>query len=184
MDDCRKRRVEVRGDETVHRCINKKAQQYKNPVDAAACSVCPMRVFIEKKQKQKSTDLPIVETGNMPQCEFRMNGGCSVTGLKVDADICNRCAKDSKMETARMGEKVVNFATAIRKWVAAGRPERTDEQVVAILEDHCKKCNMYNHERQVCNSCGCPANRNLPAIRNKLKMATEQCPLGRFGTDV
>jgi ribosomal protein L37E len=88
------------------------------------------------------------------------------------------------METARLLDKVVNYAKAVRQWVAAGRPERTDEEAERLFNEFCNKCSMYNREKGICNSCGCPANTDQPAIKNKLKMATESCPLGQFGPGV
>ncbi len=182
--NCRKRQKERNGDQVLYRCVHKKADTYRSEVSEAACAACPLAVLVKSKKKgQKNlADLPVIETGPYPSCEFRVAGTCAVTSLPVNPEICNRCAKDTKMETARFGEKVMNYSKALRKWIAAGRPERTDEEVAAILAEHCGGCRMYDKKREVCNSCGCPANKNLPAIRNKLKMATEACPLGRFGT--
>ena len=184
MKDCRKRQVERRGDSVQHRCIHKQADTYRQPVNASVCDTCPLRVFIAKKQTMPG--LPIVDTSGYPSCEFRTLGGpevkCGVTSLSVTKEICERCAKESKMEAARLGEKVVNYVTAVRRWVAAGRPERTDGEIAAIFDNHCNKCSMF--QNGVCNSCGCPANKDQPAIRNKLRMATEECPLGQFPAKV
>ena len=190
MKECRKRQVERRDDEVMHRCVNKQADAYRTIVDSSVCDACPVRVFIEKKQQRgkKLGDLPIVEVGDYPSCEFRHGRGgakkCGVTGLSVTPDQCGRCAKESKMETARLMDKVMNYAAAVRKWVAAGRPVRTEEEIAEIYEKHCSGCTMFDKERQVCNSCGCPANKNQPPLKNKLAMATEECPLGQFGPKV
>lgn len=192
MKECRKRQVERRKGEVVHRCINRQADHYRQPVDASACNSCPVRVLLEKAHKKAPTkvQLPVVDTSDYPTCEFRFKNPndqtpmCGVTGLKTDKDICTRCAKDSKMETARLIDKVMNYQAAVRKWVGAGRPERTDAEIEQIYEEHCSGCSMFDKERQVCNSCGCPANKHQPALRNKLRMATEACPLGRFPAKV
>jgi len=191
MKDCRKRQVERRQGETMHRCINKQADQYRQHVDASICDSCPVRVFIEQKKKKEAANpklengLPIVQLGNLPPCEFRHNGRtCGVTALPIDEEICNRCAADTKDAVANLLNKAVNYATAMRKWVAAGSPVRTDEEISAIFDEHCNKCAMFDKVRGVCNSCGCPASKDQPAIRNKLKMATEACPLGRFPAKV
>lgn len=189
MKECRKRQVERRGDEKVERCINKNADAYRTVVDSSICDSCPVRVFIERKKKRGKQlgDLPIIETGNYPSCEFRTGRAekrCGVTDLPVDPDKCNRCAKESKMETAKLLEKPMNYLAAVRKWFAAGKPERTDEEIKEIYEKHCSGCRMFDKERQVCNSCGCPASTTQPALRNKLRMATEECPLGQFPAKV
>lgn len=186
---CRKRQVERSSDGTVtHRCIHKLAETYRQPVTKSVCDACPVKVLLESKQVKKRISLPVIDTSDYPSCEFRRSGSevtCGVTNLPVNADQCGQCAKESKMETARFKEKAVNYITAFRKWVAAGRPERTDEEVQYILDNFCNNgCTMYDKERKVCNSCGCPANNNMPAIKNKLKMATEECPLGQFPAKV
>ena len=188
MKDCRKRQVERRGDEVIHRCVHKKAETYKLPVCESTCDACPLRVFIEQKQKKKQVGLPILPHEDFPTCEFRVKGNaeriCGVTNLPVTAEICNRCAKDTKDETPKLLDKAINYATAVRKWVAAGKPERTQEEMEAIWNDHCSNCRMYDKVRKVCNSCGCPASTDQPSLKNKLKMATEACPLGRFPAKV
>lgn len=193
MKDCRKRQVERRGDEVSHRCVNKKADAYRTSVDASICDVCPVRVAMQQaKQKQVSgknlSELPVIEIGDYPSCEFRVGKPegkyCGVTNLPVNPEICTRCVKDDKTATATFGQKAVNYLTAVRRWVAAGRPERTDEEIQEIYDNHCSGCSMFDKERQVCNSCGCPASKNQPALRNKLRMATEECPLGRFPAKV
>jgi len=129
--------------------------------------------------------LPVVQDSGYPACEFRINTGkltCGVTGLEVDKEICTRCAKDSKMETPNLMQKAVSYAKAVRRWVAAGKPERTQEEVEAIYEEHCSKCALFRNG--VCNACGCPASTDQPPLRNKLRMATEACPLGRFPAKV
>jgi len=192
MEECRKRQVEKRNGQVLHRCINKEADQYKQYVDGSVCNSCPVRVFMEKKKlkyaKGSGPALPVIHSNEgFPTCEYRINVDghtCGVTGLPVTREICNRCAKDSKEETPNLLQKVMNYSAAVRKWVAAGRPERTDEEIQAIYDEHCSKCSMYDKERNICNSCGCPANKDQPALRNKLRMGTEACPLGRFPAKV
>jgi hypothetical protein len=72
-------------------------------------------------------------------------------------------------------EKVSRYAAAIAKWIAAGRPTRSQEQIDAILATHCGPCEHFKNE--ACNQCGCKVNKHHAAWRNKLAMATEACPL-------
>lgn len=189
MLECRKRQIEKSGGEIIHRCVNKKADDYLQVVEESICESCPVRAYLETSKKPKQAPvLPIVDTSGFPSCEFRYKQEgqpqCGVTGLSVDKEICKRCAKDEKMATPRLLEKVMNYSAAVRRWVAAGKPERTDDEIKEIYENHCSQCSMYDKERKICNSCGCPANTNQPALRNKLRMATEACPLGRFPAKV
>lgn len=191
MLPCRKRQEEIRNGETHHKCVNKEAEAYRTYVDGHVCSACPVRVFMEEQKrkytKQNKISLPVVDDGGYPACEYRVNAGgklCAVTNLPVTPDICNRCAKDTKDATPNLLEKVMNYSAAVRKWVAAGRPERTQDEIESIYNEHCSKCAMFDVKRKVCNSCGCPASTDQPPLRNKLKMATEACPLGRFPAKV
>lgn len=191
MLECRKRQVERRAGEVHHKCINKESEAYRTYVDSTVCGACPVRVMLEQAEtkfaRQRPLQLPVINDTGYPSCEFRINKGemtCGVTGLPTDADICNRCAKDSKTATPNLLDKVVSYSKAVRKWVAAGRPERTQEEVQQIYDEHCSKCSMFDRKKNVCNSCGCPANTDQPPLRNKLKMATEACPLGRFPAKV
>lgn len=187
MKPCRKRQVETRRGEERFKCMHKACDYNRKPVNESICDACPMRVYVEEK-KRKPGALPIADHGNMVPCEFRHRSPCgmrcAVTNLAVDNEKCNRCAKDTKDATARLLDKAVNYATAMRKWAAAGMPERTDDEISQLFDDHCSRCAMFDKERGVCNSCGCPASKDQPAIRNKLKMATEACPLGQFPAKV
>lgn len=85
---------------------------------------------------------------------------------------------------ATFPDKMKNYASAVKKWVAAGRPVRSDERVKEILNDHCRTCRLFDREKQACNSCGCSVNESPFPLGNKLKMATEKCPLGQFDSEV
>lgn len=72
----------------------------------------------------------------------------------------------------------LRYSMAVVKWMRAGRPERTDEDVAAICDVICPNCGHFNGTS--CNICGCPIRRSGPALRNKAKMATEHCPKGKW----
>ena len=65
------------------------------------------------------------------------------------------------------------YATALRKWAAAGFPTRSDEEVERIYSEHCVPCKYF--QRGHCAKCGCKL-RSTVTIHSKLKMATESCP--------
>jgi hypothetical protein len=60
------------------------------------------------------------------------------------------------------------------RWIAAGRPTRTQEQIDTILAIHCEPCEHFKDG--ACGKCGCRINKSPEAWRNKLAMATEPCP--------
>lgn len=68
---------------------------------------------------------------------------------------------------------------ARQKWRAAGKPERTDEEVAQVMEI-CKTCPFFqslNNRLSLgrCTKCGCQL--NLGRSLNKIRFATEGCPL-------
>lgn len=65
------------------------------------------------------------------------------------------------------------FMSARDKWIKAGRPERTDEEVAHIYDAFCKPCKFLQNGS--CKLCGCLINRERKYL-NKLRWATEQCP--------
>jgi hypothetical protein len=69
--------------------------------------------------------------------------------------------------------------SAVAKWIAAGRPTRSQEQIEAILTTICdaKPVPCEHFRNGSCDLCGCKINANPSALRNKLAMGTESCPL-------
>jgi hypothetical protein len=71
---------------------------------------------------------------------------------------------------------VSNYWKAVKRWIAAGRPKRSAEEVKTIHADFCAGCNWYDPESQRCKGCGCSVKPKGIAILNKIEMATEHCP--------
>lgn len=74
--------------------------------------------------------------------------------------------------------KASNYAAALIKWIKAGRPTRTQAEIDRLLTEHCTPCDRFRNGS--CSSCGCRINRDTLPFKNKLAMATEPCPLGKF----
>jgi len=68
----------------------------------------------------------------------------------------------------------------MRRWIAAGRPKRGDEQIRRIFETICRPCEHFDARRNTCTLCGCRCRPDGTALRNKLRMATEHCPAGKW----
>jgi len=132
--------------------------------------------------------LPVLDNPEFPMCPYRYKGQeghvCSITNLGVDSEICHRCDAKTRVEEkknqAKLGTKVMNYFGAVRRWVASGSPTRTPEEVKELFETHCKGCEMYDEEKHACKTCGCNIAPVGDPLANKLAMATEHCPLGRF----
>jgi hypothetical protein len=69
------------------------------------------------------------------------------------------------------------FTRETIKWMFAGRPTRTQEQI-DLLHQICQRCSEFvtGNGRDKCNLCGCNINKNI-SMFNKLAMATTSCPL-------
>jgi hypothetical protein len=104
-------------------------------------------------------------------------------------------------------QKPLTYGRALRRWAQAGYPVRTDDEVKAILDTHCRNCQAF-FDGSTCQhvNCGCSIKgleeekRNLlvkmisslgftritkrtQGLVNKLRMATESCPERKWGTD-
>lgn len=113
----------------------------------------------------------------MADCEFDEFLKCVHCGYQARrADTRRNCAID---RPPSLLVRLRNYEAALARWLAAGRPVRSDAEVeglLAICESN--RCGAYREG--TCLSCGCPVNRSGFAVRNKLRMATEQCPRGEW----
>jgi hypothetical protein len=82
--------------------------------------------------------------------------------------------------SADFGTKALAYVDAIKVWIQKGRPRRSQAEVEAIFNDHCSKCERFDAETKSCKSCGCAVAPTGHPLGNKISMATENCPLGRW----
>jgi hypothetical protein len=74
------------------------------------------------------------------------------------------------------------FVSAEAKWIAAGMPKRSPEQIEEIYQlcQSCDKMEPSNTEGySSCRLCGCTLAK-FPNVINKIEMATENCPLAKW----
>lgn len=188
MVDCKKRQREISGSDTSFRCIHHKSSVYAQIVTDDQCKGCPIRVSSKKKSapcKEKLPTLIIKSQDGFPGCPFRYTNKskeitCSITGLQVTAKICHKCEKESRTQEAKFGQKVKNYFGAIRRWVAHGKPTRSQMEINELFTKNCKNCERYDNEKHACKNCGCTISNGSDPLENKLAMATAHCPLGRF----
>lgn len=76
-----------------------------------------------------------------------------------------------------MAVRLIRYGGAVKRWIAAGRPVRSDDRVRDIFERLCRPCEYFDPRRHTCRLCGCHVRRSGSALANKIKMATERCPL-------
>jgi len=73
---------------------------------------------------------------------------------------------------------VTHYAQAVATWTAAGFPVREQAEVERIEADLCRPCEKYIDGR--CKQCGCQVTASSIPLLNKIKMATESCPQGKW----
>lgn len=93
----------------------------------------------------------------------------------VDADICKNCHMSKVPNFPSNSKLITNYGKAVKRWIVAGRPTRSKEEVKRIY-DLCASCNWFDSESQRCKGCGCNVKPKGLAIFNKIKMLTEHCP--------
>lgn len=91
--------------------------------------------------------------------------------------------------------RVRRYGRAVRRWLRAGKPTRTNEEVAAIYRDHCLTCKYRDPRKGTCKLCGCRVcgkdgafftflGLSLPAkaraMLNKIRMGTEHCPRNKW----
>lgn len=119
-------------------------------------------------------------------CRFRLQGPYG----KKFVHICDNCGRRHISKYDNPGlitrkcvgpgviKKTTNFTQSSFKYVKAGRPRRTDEEIDKIL-DICHNCPTKRFNGKICTRCGCPINRERKWL-NKLKWGTERCPDGHW----
>lgn len=194
MVNCNRRQREIYKGTKQFRCVNPDSKNFGSVIPDAICAACPFVIHktktckeIRKTRKQEEHKLPVLNLQpGYPECPYRYTCTdaktlkCSITNLRVDPGICARCDKETRKRTAKLGTKIVNYFGAIRRWVASGRPRRTQEEIESLFETHCKRCKRYDQNNHACQNCGCQVSTDSEPLDNKLAMATEHCPLGRF----
>ncbi len=120
----------------------------------------------------------------------RFRAHCSCSRKDITIKECSRCPQHSNLLSVKDGEskeivpmkapnlltRVNNYQMAVRKWIAAGRPSRTQEAIDNIRTTFCAKCDWRDPMKDICKGCGCPVTTSGYPLLNKIAMATENCP--------
>jgi len=129
----------------------------------------------------------------MPNGMLKVRPYCEILHKEIDIDTCNKCVADmgdvnasldedvvmireDEVEYPAMGEIVTNYWQAVKNWIKAGRPKRTETEVKKIHDVYCSQCDWYDKDARRCKGCGCAVKPTGGALLNKIKMATENCP--------
>lgn len=76
--------------------------------------------------------------------------------------------------------KVAHCGVALLHWSFGGFQTRSKEEVQRIYTEHCRPCEYFDAVADACKICGCNVRAEGMAIRNKIAMATEKCPKGKW----
>jgi len=72
-------------------------------------------------------------------------------------------------------QMALKYSKAILKWSLAGFPVRNQEDIKHIYNDICLPCEYHINGK--CKKCGCRISESTIALKNKIKIGTEHCPL-------
>lgn len=139
------------------------------------CSVCRTLAKPSKAELEEAA-------GVLPECGTRS----SFAPPRVEAEATESpTAVALTAAAAELGLTYARrYAKAITKWVAAGKPKRSDEEVARILAIcQSNECGKYAVNALIggrCTVCGCRVNSSQMALANKIRMATEECPQQRW----
>lgn len=72
------------------------------------------------------------------------------------------------------------YARSLSRWIKAGRPVRSEKEILGIFTTYCRECEHLDGSR--CGVCGCHVGTVRSPLLNKIAMATERCPLKKWTT--
>ncbi|MFA5056484.1 MAG: hypothetical protein WC485_00085 [Opitutaceae bacterium] len=114
---------------------------------------------------------PMKRPGYLPPQEIPMTAEAEEQTKEAAADL------GVSFETAK------TYIKALLRWYKAGRPKRSQEEVEQIYNTFCRPkprpCQYFVDGK--CSKCGCNVNLSKLTVLNKIKMATESCPVGKWG---
>jgi len=68
---------------------------------------------------------------------------------------------------------------ALTRWIKAGRPVRSQEQIQEIY-GICQQCRALDATTNFCKYCGCRVANHPNLMLNRIAIATERCPVGKW----
>ena len=159
-------------------------------VDPFGCNECLHRIEKEAEEGMKYDPCPharderhLSTRGNIARvCQ---SPSSPLHNRSVSPIECKRCpirllpeSSDEVPTLPSFPKRVLNYTEAVAEWITKGRPERSNEDVEHIYSTYCVPCSWL--KRGTCQGCGCRVARNGVAVTNKIKMATQHCPQGKW----
>lgn len=140
-----------------------------NPCDNSHTSLMRALEFVDCCQKENRYDLAEY---HMLQMEDRPLG----REEPIASLIAYRRMRVARVASPSLVIRGWNFTVAMTRWVIAGRPRRSQTEIDERLAI-CQECPFL--ENNICTKCGCACVEENQ-IMNKLVLATEVCPEGRW----
>jgi len=160
------------------RCLNKQCSLYGRNVTEDDCDGCPTPAQRKKKGPCVPPPVPHVSTA-----ELRNISDDEVKEMMRAAGLDESEFQESP-EYPAMTLQLWLYKEALIRWHKAGRPVRSQEQVQKIHSEFCANpdtpCDYYDPKKRRCKDCGCRVTTGAIAVVNKIKMATESCPKGKW----
>ncbi|KPK54278.1 MAG: hypothetical protein AMS22_06135 [Thiotrichales bacterium SG8_50] len=133
---------------------------------------CPFRAFNNDRK---------------PDGQLQVNAYCSIVKKAVLPKECEHCKgaltqvgastnPEDIPDFPAVKKLAVSYWQAVKNWIKAGRPIRTDTEVNHLHATYCSQCNWYDKKSQRCKGCGCKVRAEGAALMNKIRMETEHCP--------
>jgi len=117
-------------------------------------------------------------------CDFSQPAAGIVWPLTCRCGVTFQSAADSGTAPPRrppgLATRGRNYASALAKWLAAGRPKRSPQEV-AELRAICRDCSYFRADNCTHEKCGCRVGA-AGRLGDKLTWKTESCPVGKWGT--
>jgi len=105
---------------------------------------------------------------------------CTACGRKIRAHLVGHVAvKCRGTSKPSLLNQAANYAKAVTQHVLTGSQTRTDEEVSELMQ-LCESCEHYDQQIGRCGVCGCRCNKSKSAWLNKLRMASQHCPKGKW----
>ncbi len=77
-------------------------------------------------------------------------------------------------------KRAYRYGRALSRWIKAGRPARSENEILGIFTTYCQECDSLDREYGRCTVCGCHVGLRAAPLLNKIAMATEHCPVERW----
>jgi len=147
---------------SMQHCGSAQCSQVGQLLSEATCTGCPQQLVL------------VTEAGPDVELTVNMVFRCRYCNLQISGPYKgqHQCRNGVPL-MPDMTTRLTTYAAALARWVTAGRPTRSDEEVERI-HTICTGCKW--HDNGYCLGCGCRVSSSAFAILNKIRMATENCP--------